>query len=64
MGVVGSADPGTLKAFNSLTISFVEASTGNLLWLKHEFVEDGHFDFRDKEGMRRFVEYFMREFLF
>ncbi|MCA9463502.1 MAG: hypothetical protein KC590_15360 [Nitrospira sp.] len=64
VGVVDSADPGMLKAFNSLTISFVEASTGNLLWLKHEFVEDGHFDFRDKEGMRRFVEYFMREFLF
>ena len=48
----------------SVTFGFIEVSTGNLIWLKHELVPNDGFDLRKREDTDRFVTYLMREFLF
>lgn len=51
-------------ATTSVTIGLIEASSGNLIWLKHEVVSNDAFDLRKREDTDRFVTYLMREFLF
>ena len=64
MAAVNSSAPGMMMAPNSVTISFFEATTGNLIWLKHELVSNDAFNLRNSEETERFVNYLMREFLF